>query len=421
MRFSRYSLLLIFVFVGLLNLTIRANQNTLPSNSNLMGIAFGNGKYVAVGTAGTIITSTDGVKWSAGSSGITEDIISVVWGKDKYVAVSKDTTILYSFDGIAWDTILFHNIFRAVTWGNNLFVALGNYGQILTSPDGISWTERASNNYDSYMSAIWTGTKFVVVGSSWPQMDIFYSVIVSSNDGIVWTRQVYTSGNGSLYPPFSSIIWNNQQYYAIANNERIYASSDLNTWTQCPIDETFIYAMTFGNDRITTVGSYGRILNSSDGLTWTLVTPFVIPDLGGLNAVAWYNNQIIAVGDGCTIWLSSDGIHWTNRSLYISGVTGPPNSKSMTGTGNNIKIYGNHMHYCLGQPARIMVKLYTIQGSLVKTLVDNKYSTGHNVVYFPSTIVNGQYILSFQAGQNNTNLLTMIAKDCGGKIVRACP
>ena len=34
--------------------------------------------------------------------------------------------------------------FYGVTYGNGTFVAVGGYGTILTSPDGVTWTRRTS-------------------------------------------------------------------------------------------------------------------------------------------------------------------------------------------------------------------------------------------------------------------------------------
>ena len=52
------------------------------------------------------------------------------------MAVGRNGTILTSPDGVSWtaQTSLTSNALYAVTYGNNTFVAVGMYGTILTSP-----------------------------------------------------------------------------------------------------------------------------------------------------------------------------------------------------------------------------------------------------------------------------------------------
>ena len=60
------------------------------------GVTYGNGRFVAVGI-GDILTSPDGVSWTARASGTS-------------------------------------NYLNGVTYGNGRFVVVGNFGTILTSP-----------------------------------------------------------------------------------------------------------------------------------------------------------------------------------------------------------------------------------------------------------------------------------------------
>jgi hypothetical protein len=69
----------------------------VPGSNDLHGVTYGNGRFVAVGSGGTILTSPDGVKWTRRTSGT-------------------------------------NNLLYGVTYGNGLFVAVGDRGTILTSP-----------------------------------------------------------------------------------------------------------------------------------------------------------------------------------------------------------------------------------------------------------------------------------------------
>lgn len=86
-------------------LTININDEIMAvvGTNSWNAIAYGNGKYVAVGSSGYVTTSTDGINWTtpkqiAGSSYTWNGIIYangkfVACGQYSYIAVSTDGTI----------------------------------------------------------------------------------------------------------------------------------------------------------------------------------------------------------------------------------------------------------------------------------------------------------------------------------------
>ena len=55
--------------------------------NSLFGVTYGNGLFVAVGSDGTILTSPDGVNWTAQASGTGSDLNGVTYGNGLFVAV----------------------------------------------------------------------------------------------------------------------------------------------------------------------------------------------------------------------------------------------------------------------------------------------------------------------------------------------
>ena len=126
-----------FVSVGLSNLLVVSNDNGdsfssktytgAPSGGNLFSVGYGDGKFVAVGRPGQIVTSSDGNSWTKRSSG--------------YEVQSSGSTGL-----------------MAVTYGENKYVVFGNRGGndpgviCLTSSDAITWTSKliSTGDYDVY-------------------------------------------------------------------------------------------------------------------------------------------------------------------------------------------------------------------------------------------------------------------------------
>jgi hypothetical protein len=133
-------------------------------------IAYGNGTFVAVTSAGTphLMTSTDGIAWTARTVP-NNNWYSVVHGDGKFVAVASTGQVMTSVDGINWtaQTSLGTNGWNSVTYGNGMFVAVSILGthQVATSPDGVSWTARTTPMNDWNSIAYGNGV-FVAVPSS---------------------------------------------------------------------------------------------------------------------------------------------------------------------------------------------------------------------------------------------------------------
>jgi hypothetical protein len=136
-------------------------------------------KFVAVGGAGSIMTSTD---WLV-DSGTTVQLYGITWSGEKFVAVGANGTILNSADGISWATVRSAGgwSLRGVAWSGTQFAAVGDGGIVLTSSDGVAWTTRTSATTDQLFAVTWTGNQFVAVGN--------WLTIISSADGVTWTNE----------------------------------------------------------------------------------------------------------------------------------------------------------------------------------------------------------------------------------------
>ena len=55
----------------------------IPGFNDLNGVAYGDGLFVAVGNRGTILTSPDGVNWTARTSGTSNNLYAVTYGNGR--------------------------------------------------------------------------------------------------------------------------------------------------------------------------------------------------------------------------------------------------------------------------------------------------------------------------------------------------
>jgi len=226
------------VATGIYNLQVRATSGRLTKTANLRltvsapgggeagttwtlrnlgnplyAVAYGNGLFVAVGDDGAILTSRDGVNWTARTSGTSNWLSGVAHGNGLFVAVGDRGTILTSRDGVNWTarTSGTSNWLSGVAHGNGLFVAVGKGGAILTSRDGVNWTRRASPK-SNWLSGVAHGNgRFVAVGGG--------GTILTSRDGVNWTER--TSGTSNW---LRGVTYGNGTFVAVGSRATILTS-----------------------------------------------------------------------------------------------------------------------------------------------------------------------------------------------------
>ncbi len=105
-----------------------------------------------------------------------------------------------------------------------------------------------------------------------------------------------------------------------------------------PSDNWF-NGISYGSGNFVTVGAYGTVLTSPDGVVWTSQTQ---GDTHHLYGVGYGNGTFVAVGTVGTILTSSNGTDWTRRN---------------SGTGDYLygAAYGNGIYVVVGQAGTILI------------------------------------------------------------------
>jgi uncharacterized repeat protein (TIGR01451 family) len=292
--------------------------NPDPRSSWLRAITFGAGGFVVLGEccggvtgSGAILLSPDGRRWTLRDSGPAangQSLLGVAWGNGTYVAVGSSGTIITSPELDVWTrrTSPVTSALNAVTFGGGVFVAVGAARTVLRSIDGSTWAVVAAPGTvptNASLNAVtWTGTQFVAVGSG--------SVIMTSADGSTWTRQTAPAGSYTGVTAGPGVI-------AAIRSTGIVTSIDGVTWTPAPTDPAgpgvsrTLRAVAFGGEFLA-VGSSGTLFSSPDGTTqWNNRT------LAGsrlLAAVASTPTVDCAVGANGAVARSTDGTTWVNQA-----------------------------------------------------------------------------------------------------------
>ncbi|HYD95574.1 MAG TPA: hypothetical protein VEC01_09645 [Noviherbaspirillum sp.] len=188
------------------------------TRNNLRASAYGNGQYIAVGYnpgAGTVVGSSDGLNWSTRASGLPY-LTGVAFGGGRFVAVGFDASgkgrVVTSTDGFNWSELAAQvPHLNAVTYANGMFVAVGA-NVILSSADGLRWTTR-STMPNWFERVTWGGGQFVAAG-----IGTGGGKYVTSANGIDWTEHVYPPG------AISATAWGNGSWVLLNRDKGILLS-----------------------------------------------------------------------------------------------------------------------------------------------------------------------------------------------------
>ncbi len=154
-----------------------------------MGIAYGNGRFVAVGDD-VISVSPDGLAWSSNLVTVPSyNMHDVAYGGGVFVAVGESGMVIVSPDGLAWSAPFYvHSScgvdpchLNAVVYDSGKFVAVGDQfamGAVFVSPNGLAWTGNLHDAGSSLLDVAGCNGTFVAV-TGWDDY-------TSSHDGISW-------------------------------------------------------------------------------------------------------------------------------------------------------------------------------------------------------------------------------------------
>jgi hypothetical protein len=264
--------------------------------NNWYSVAYGAGVFATVGVlqSGThnVITSPDGVTWTARSVPEANSWYAVTYGGGQFVAVAGTGTnrVMTSPDGMTWTAraAAQANTWYGVAYGNGVYVAVARDGtnRVMTSPDGITWTARTAAEANTWVGVAYGGGVFVAVSQDGTHR------VMTSPDGLTWTARPAAEANS-----WNAITYGNGQFVAVASTgtNKVMTSPDGVTWTAHAAAGTNAWwAVAYGNGMYAAVSQAGSnpLMTSPDGINWTsrAVTPITKWD-----GVTYGNGKFVAV------------------------------------------------------------------------------------------------------------------------------
>ena len=252
----------------------------------------------------------------------SDSVKSVAWGGGKFVAVGSFGKIAHSSDGKNWTAVsptpFGNNDINCVSFGNGKFMAGGSGGRLAFSDDGgESWTLVATSGFNTseINGAAWGADKWVAVGRT--------RIAYSNAEGTTWTgassNTPFDFGQGS--PPLIDVVFGDNRFVMVGQaggqghgSSLAYSNTGINNaWTSVLTEALItdgLVSVTYGNGKFVTF-SQTKILYSANGADWlaAATTPLAL-DVQ-LTGVAAGNGKFTAVGYNDAIIDSTDGITWS--------------------------------------------------------------------------------------------------------------
>ncbi|MDR1468954.1 MAG: hypothetical protein LBT00_06640 [Spirochaetaceae bacterium] len=269
-----------------------------------------------------------GVYWTAVedspfSSGSDDRISDIAYGDGKFVAVGiyKDGSnwkgeMAYSVDGVTWTKVTDSKLGYAqpVTYGGGKFVSGGEGGKMAYSTDGVTWTAVADSKFGNreYITRLfYVGGKFFAHGGG---VGNGKEKTAYSTDGVTWT----VLEDSALNFEINGLSYGGGRFVAVGAVDsghvgKMAYSTDGVTWTRAADNEFSrsgkLKAIVYGGDKFVVGGwDYGarkvKIAYSIDGITWTVVEDNPLGS-NDLNVITYVGGRFVVGGEGGRIAYSN--------------------------------------------------------------------------------------------------------------------
>jgi len=196
----------------------------LPSGSNVLFGAFGNGAHVLIGDGTRVERSiNDGATWTSHSTITGRVTTDFIFAGDRFVRVASSAHATWSIDGITWTEVSVQTGAKRIAYGNDVIVgciqsATTNY--VYSLDNGQTWTTASMPSSQTWTDVTFGGDRFFMIAGGVGNTIAYYSF-----DGINWTATTTAIVRASsriayAFPYFVSLHGNlslDGQRYAIYN------------------------------------------------------------------------------------------------------------------------------------------------------------------------------------------------------------
>jgi hypothetical protein len=319
------------------------NQSPSGITDDIWCATYANGTFAATTSQGKILTSADGLTWSAQTVASGTWLVSIAYGNGKWVAVGANGTILVSSDLNTWvnATSATTNKLNGVLYNGTIWAAVGEADTVITSPDAINWTVQTV--------PATLGLSGFLHGITWDQVNNVFFICGSATgtntspygnySGGVMLQMTPSGTFSEILPPTSSplesVVYESTlrpNTVVVGDNGIVLSGSYNATGSGYALVPNVTYrGLTYGNGYWVAAGAQGTLLSSTDGINWTQRfsgnSPQTLTTATLLGAT--YSSTLqrfVVVGSGGTILVSNSPptvfINVSTRGYVNSAISG---------------------------------------------------------------------------------------------------
>jgi hypothetical protein len=158
----------------------------LPSGSNVLFGAFGNGAHVLIGDGPRIERSVnDGTTWTSHSTITGRVTTDFIFAGDRFVRVASSAHASWSTDGITWTEVSVQTGAKRIAYGNGVIVGCiqsATTSYVYSLDNGQTWTSANMPSSQTWTDVAFGGDRFMMIAGGTGNTIAYYSF-----DGINWT------------------------------------------------------------------------------------------------------------------------------------------------------------------------------------------------------------------------------------------
>jgi hypothetical protein len=291
--------------------------------------------------------------WTSAATGLPANVTSIAYGHGRYVAVGytgpEAGWILSSSDLANWTSAICADHLCAppalygLTFANGLFIAVGNHGWTYVSTNGANWRlETLPSSESSLVDVTHGGGTFAAVGDT-------------ELCPCGWVATSQNSTNWNLVDIadiryLRGIAYGEGRFVAVGlsaagagyTRRNIFTSTNsfTNWQSAATVQTNDLFAVAYGNDVFVTAGEEhyrgtGRIVTSADGQSWGAAA---IPTTNALRSLRFVEGFFFAAGKSGVLLTSTNGVDWQLRTAFTSG----PLGQSILGRGRVLTVAGQN-------------------------------------------------------------------------------
>ena len=235
------------------------DSNMIVGSNTWNAVAYGNNRFVAVGTSGYISYSLDGNSWSTPVQLASTNNVRVRFLNGKFFCCT--TNVIYSStDGINWEKTLERSReFTDIIYADGKYMAITKECERFYSDDAINWTVGATEGYYGSKQTLCFGNgKFIMVGA---------------RGQIRWTSDPWSTAKWNVvsgsFKVWLSITFANDKFVAVGENGQVGFSTDGTTWKTKQVSSSAWCDVAYSNGKYIAVGNNGSYIISEDGENWS--------------------------------------------------------------------------------------------------------------------------------------------------------